>query len=88
MEFQLKIRVKVLFFYAQVYSLCFKFHFQTYNVDALTPDSAGTATAYLTGCKTNKGVIGGNDKVMKYNCSSTKGNNAESILHHAHKNGR
>lgn len=31
---------------------------KTYNVDAQTPDSAGTATALLTGIKTNAGVIG------------------------------
>merc|ERR1711990_685904 len=31
---------------------------KTYNTDRMVPDSAGTATAYLTGAKTRKGMIG------------------------------
>lgn len=31
---------------------------KTYNVDAQTPDSAGTMTAIITGVKTNAGLIG------------------------------
>ena len=38
--------------------MCLKLFFQTYNIDAQTADSAGTATAYLSGVKTRIGVIG------------------------------
>ena len=31
---------------------------KTYNVDFQTPDSAGTATAYLSGVKTRLGTLG------------------------------
>ena len=33
---------------------------KTYNIDAQTPDSAGTATAMLTGVKTRIGAVGVN----------------------------
>ena len=40
---------------------------KTYNVDAQTPDSAGTMTAMASGVKTDVGVIG----VMKTSCVAT-----------------
>ncbi|XP_061394797.1 membrane-bound alkaline phosphatase-like [Musca vetustissima] len=41
---------------------------KTYAVDKRTPDSASTATAYLSGVKGNYGTIGVNAKVPKYDC--------------------
>ncbi|XP_053685595.1 membrane-bound alkaline phosphatase-like [Sabethes cyaneus] len=41
---------------------------KTYNVDYQVPDSAGTATAYLTGVKGNYGTIGVNAKVPLHDC--------------------
>ena len=40
-------------------------NFQTYNVDFQTPDSAGTATAYLTGVKTRTGLLGVTARVQR-----------------------
>ena len=55
---------------------------QTYNVDRQVPDSAGTATAYLCGVKTNIGVIGANQKVVRGDCDAMSAeNNVDSILH-------
>lgn len=45
---------------------------KTYNTNAQTPDSAGTASAMLTGVKTKMGVISLNDKVVVSNCASLK----------------
>ncbi|KAK3105350.1 hypothetical protein FSP39_023195 [Pinctada imbricata] len=44
---------------------------KTYNQDHQTPDSAGTATAFLAGVKTNKGVIGVDARVKRGDCSTT-----------------
>ncbi|MDQ9092807.1 alkaline phosphatase [Pseudoalteromonas haloplanktis] len=46
---------------------------KTYNVDAQTPDSAGTMTAMVSGVKTDVGVIGIDEAVVNGNCSSGKG---------------
>ena len=46
---------------------------KTYNVDAQTPDSAGTMTAMMSGIKTNAGVLGVDENVIRGNCASTKG---------------
>jgi alkaline phosphatase len=46
---------------------------KTYNVDAQTPDSAGTMTAMASGVKTDVGVIGINEAVERGNCASGKG---------------
>ncbi|WP_370530609.1 alkaline phosphatase [Pseudoalteromonas tunicata] len=46
---------------------------KTYNVDAQTPDSAGTMTAMIAGVKTDMGVIGVAEGVTRGNCLSTKG---------------
>jgi alkaline phosphatase len=46
---------------------------QTYNTDKMGPDSAGTATAYLCGVKTNLGVLGLDERVTMGNCKSHTG---------------
>ncbi|XQF91219.1 alkaline phosphatase [Pseudoalteromonas espejiana] len=47
---------------------------KTYNVDAQTPDSAGTMTAMISGVKTDVGVIGVNENIERGVCSSAAGN--------------
>jgi alkaline phosphatase len=47
---------------------------KTYNVDAQTPDSAGTMTAMVTGVKTDAGVIGVAEGVVYNDCASMAGN--------------
>jgi len=46
---------------------------KTYNVDAQTPDSAGTMTAMMSGIKTDAGVLGVDEDVVRGSCASTKG---------------
>jgi alkaline phosphatase len=55
-----------------IYFVCEKifFFYQTYNVDKATPDSAGTATAYLCGVKANTGTLGVTDAVKLSDCSA------------------
>lgn len=45
---------------------------KTYNVDAQTPDSAGTMTALVTGVKTNAGLIGLSEIVARGDCNRTR----------------
>lgn len=47
---------------------------KTYNVDAQTPDSAGTMTAMISGVKTDAGVIGLDEDVERGDCSTAAGN--------------
>lgn len=47
---------------------------KTYNTNQQTPDSAGTATAMLTGVKTKAGVLGVSDRANRATCG---GNNGE-----------
>ena len=47
---------------------------KTYNVDAQTPDSAGSMTAIISGVKTDVGVIGVDEDVILEDCSSMAGN--------------
>lgn len=47
---------------------------KTYNVDAQTPDSAGTMTAMASGVKTDVGVIGVNENIERGDCSTAAGN--------------
>lgn len=42
---------------------------KTYNVDAQTPDSAGTMTAMMTGVKTDVGVVGVDQSVERGDCT-------------------
>lgn len=46
---------------------------KTYNVDAQTPDSAGTMTAMMSGVKTDAGVLGISEDVQRGDCSTAKG---------------
>ena len=47
---------------------------KTYNVDAQTPDSAGTMTAMMSGIKTDVGVIGVDEDIAYGDCSTVAGN--------------
>lgn len=47
---------------------------KTYNVDAQTPDSAGTMTAMISGVKTDKGALGVDEDVIRGDCESVEGN--------------
>jgi Alkaline phosphatase len=60
---------------------------QTYCVDAQVADSACTATAYLTGVKTNYEMIGLNAKAKVHDCDAQmdEENLTESILRWAQK---
>ncbi|WP_442872162.1 alkaline phosphatase [Colwellia sp. 20A7] len=53
---------------------------KTYNVDAQTPDSAGTMTAMMSGLKTDAGVLGVNEDILRGNCASVKGNEVVTAL--------
>ncbi len=47
---------------------------KTYNVNAQTPDSAGTGTALMSGIKTKAGVIGADEDVVRGDCATLPGN--------------
>ena len=53
---------------------------KTYNVDAQTPDSAGTMTAMMSGVKTDVGVIGVNEDIVRGDCSTVTGNELVTAL--------
>lgn len=53
---------------------------KTYNVDAQTPDSAGTMTAMISGVKTDAGVIGVDEDIVRGDCSTVKGNELVTAL--------
>ncbi|MBM7072336.1 alkaline phosphatase [Shewanella sp. 202IG2-18] len=53
---------------------------KTYNVDAQTPDSAGTMTAMISGLKTDVGVIGVDEDIARGDCSTVSGNEVASAL--------
>ena len=53
---------------------------KTYNVDAQTPDSAGTMTAMMSGVKTDVGVIGVTQAIERGSCSSVSGNELVTAL--------
>ena len=53
---------------------------KTYNVDAQTPDSAGTMTAMMSGVKTDVGVIGVTEAIERGNCSTVSGNELVTAL--------
>ncbi|MCG9696038.1 alkaline phosphatase [Shewanella sp. Isolate11] len=53
---------------------------KTYNVDAQTPDSAGTMTAMMTGVKTDAGVISQAEGVVRGNCASAAGQDLVTAL--------
>lgn len=53
---------------------------KTYNVDAQTPDSAGTMTAMVSGLKTDVGVIGVDADIERGDCSTVAGNEVATFL--------
>ncbi|MEW9796517.1 alkaline phosphatase [Alteromonas sp. CYL-A6] len=53
---------------------------KTYNVDAQTPDSAGTMTAMMSGLKTDVGVIGVDEDIERGNCATVAGNEVITAL--------
>lgn len=53
---------------------------KTYNVDAQTPDSAGTMTAMMTGVKTDVGVIGVDEDIVRGECNTVSGNELVTAL--------
>lgn len=53
---------------------------KTYNVNAQTPDSAGTMSAIMTGVKTDMGVFGVDEDVTRGDCRSQAGNELLSLL--------
>ena len=53
---------------------------KTYNVDAQTPDSAGTMTAMMSGVKTDVGTIGIDEDVVRGDCTTVAGNELVSAL--------
>jgi alkaline phosphatase len=56
---------------------------KTYNVNAQVPDSAGTATAWNTGVKTDIGVLGVDADVTYDDCASQKGNEVTTLFEFA-----
>lgn len=61
---------------------------KTYNVNAQTPDSAGTGTAMMTGIKTKAGIIGVNENVVRGDCSTMPGNAVTAITEILHGMGK
>ncbi|XP_072014271.1 alkaline phosphatase, tissue-nonspecific isozyme-like [Amphiura filiformis] len=61
---------------------------KTYNTDHQVSDSAGTATAYLSGAKTKRGLIGVDDGGVRGDCASSVGNEIGSILRMARNAGK
>jgi alkaline phosphatase len=53
---------------------------KTYNVNAQTPDSAGTMTAMMSGVKTDAGVIGVDEDIVRGDCSTVNGNELTTAL--------
>lgn len=53
---------------------------KTYNVDAQTPDSAGTMTAMMSGVKTDVGVIGVDEDIVRGECATVAGNELVTAL--------
>ncbi|HBY85054.1 MAG TPA: alkaline phosphatase [Colwellia sp.] len=61
---------------------------KTYNVDAQTPDSAGTMTAMMSGVKTDAGVIGVSETISRGDCSTASGNELVTALELAEISGK
>lgn len=53
---------------------------KTYNTNQQTPDSAGTATAMLTGVKTKAGVLGVTDRANRATCSGPHGEQGSELV--------
>lgn len=65
-------------------------YFQTYNLDKQVSDSAGTATAYLTGVKANYRTLGVTGNVPEGDCEGSlkPENRLDSILQWAQDAGK
>jgi len=61
---------------------------KTYEVNQQVAESAGTATALLTGSKTQAGFIGVGPAAVRKNCASASGNHLVSALELAETGGR
>ncbi|CAH1267518.1 ALPL [Branchiostoma lanceolatum] len=55
-------------------------HSKTYNIDAQTPDSGATGTAFLCGVKARFATIGVDGRALLEDCNSTKGREVQSVL--------
>ena len=53
---------------------------KVYNVNAQTPDSAGTMTAMMTGVKTDVGTIGNDEDIVRGDCTTVAGNELVTAL--------
>lgn len=53
---------------------------KTYAVDTQVPDSASTMTAIISGVKTNKGLVGIDESVVRGDCGNQVGNEVVSAL--------
>ena len=60
---------------------------KTYNTNQQTPDSAGTATAFMTGVKSKAGVISVDQSVTRGDCASSDNHHAKSFLELAEESG-
>jgi alkaline phosphatase len=60
---------------------------KTYNTNAQTPDSAGTASAMVTGVKTKQGVISVTDDAQRGFCNTIKGHEAKTAWEMAAEKG-
>ncbi len=60
---------------------------KTYNTDAQTPDSAGTASAMVTGVKTKQGIISVDDNVQRGFCNTQIGHEAKTAWEMAAEKG-
>lgn len=61
---------------------------KTYNVDRQTPDSAGTATAMLSGVKTNYFLVGLDARAQAGDCLSAQGKEVNTLLDWAQDAGK
>lgn len=60
---------------------------KTYNTDMQVPDSAGTASAMMTGYKTRVGHISVKKEVPRNDCAASIGNHAPTMMEIAEQNG-
>ena len=61
---------------------------KTYAIDQQVGESAGTATAMMTGQKTNAGFLGVSSSAERKNCASSSGNHLPSVLELAESRGK
>jgi len=61
---------------------------KTYNSNAQTPDSSGTATAMMSGVKTKAGVVGVNDTVARGDCQAAEAGVVKTIAEILGEEGR